>query len=153
MDTFRRTNTRDKAVPGSKERGLLGSSRGLILGALIVGFLLSVGCSSESYVQTVKVTAESVNGDGLFARVEYLQDGEVVSSIHLIDGNGDGVIDGKSGPSEEGSWPEGWEWFDSLYNDVVVGQTTMMFDGQKVVVTEGSDYEFIVGEYECRTLG
>ena len=125
----------------------------MLLGALVVGLLLCVGCGSESYVQTIRVTAESVNVAGLFARVEYLQDGEVVSSIHLIDGNGDGVIDGKSGPSEEGGWPDGWAWFDNMYADVVVGQTTMTFDGQKVVVVEGTDYEFIVGEYECRSLG
>lgn len=126
--------------------------RVLVLGAFAIALLLCAGCGSESYVQTIRVTAESVNVAGLFARVEYLRDGEVVSSIHLIDGNGDGVIDGKSGPSEEGGWPEGWEWFDSMYKDVVVGTTTMAFDGQKVVVVEESTYEFIVGEYECRSL-
>ncbi|MFW6102807.1 MAG: hypothetical protein ACOC7M_00785, partial [Chloroflexota bacterium] len=88
----------------------------------------------------------------LFARTEYLRDGEVANSVHLIDGNGDGVIDGKSGPREEGNWPAGWEWFDDMYSDVVVGQTTIVLDGSKVIVTESKTYEFIVGEYQCRGL-
>ena len=116
---------------------------------LALGLLVLVGCSSTTYAQTVRITAEPVNVAGLFARVEYLRDGEVVSSVHLVDGNGDGVIDGKSGPRGEGMWPDGWEWFDNMYKDVVVGQSTMMFDGYKVVVTEDSEYEFVVGEYEC----
>ncbi len=119
---------------------------------LALGLFLLVGCSSTTSAQTVRITAEPVNVAGLFARVEYLRDGEVVSSVHLVDGNGDGVIDGKSGPREEGMWPDGWEWFDDMYLDVVVGQSTMTFDGMKVVVREVSEYEFIVGEYECRNL-
>ena len=121
--------------------------------ALALGLLVLAGCSSTAYAQTIRITAEPVNVAGLFARVEYLRDGEVVSSVHLIDGNGDGVIDGKSGPREEGMWPDGWEWFDDMYQDVVVGQSTMTFDGMKVVVMEVNEYEFIVGEYECRSLG
>ena len=133
--------------------GSFGFQRLLSLGILTLCVLLtaipSIGCDSPSYAQTIRIVAEPVNTAGLFARVEYLRDGELVSSVHLIDGNGDGVIDGKSGPSEEGMWPMGWEWFDAMYADVVVGQTPIDFDGQKVVVTESSTYEFIVGEYEC----
>ena len=105
------------------------------------------------YSETISISAEAVNENGLFARVEYLQDGEVANSVYLVDGNGDGVIDGKSGPLEEGNWPAGWEWFDDMYSDVVVGQTTIAFDGNKVTVTETKTYEFIVGEYQCRGLG
>ncbi len=91
-----------------------------------------------------------MNANGLFAKVEYLKDGNVVNSVHLIDGDGDGIIDGKSGPKTAGNWPVGWEWFDDMYEDAVVGQTTVTFDGQKVVVEASKTYEFIVGEYEVR---
>jgi len=121
--------------------------------ALVACMLLAVaplgGCETPSYTQTIRIVAEPVNVSGLFARIEYLRDGEVSNSVHLVDGNGDGIIDGKSGPSEVGVWPIGWEWFDEMYADVVVGKTSMDFDGQKVIVTESSTYEFIVGEYEC----
>ena len=134
-------------------RNLSGRARVARLGLLVAALLLvagvSVGCDTPSYAQTIRIVAEPVNTAGLFARIEYLRDGELTNSVHLIDGNGDGIIDGKSGPSEEGLWPMGWEWFDAMYADVVVGQTAMDFDGQKVVVTESSTYEFIVGEYEC----
>ena len=141
------------ALPGAAGRGSRRAIAPRLAGvyALALGLLLVVGCSSTTYAQTIRITSESVSVSGLFARVEYLRDGEVVNSVHLIDGNGDGVIDGKSGPVEEGVWPDGWEWFDNMYEDVVVGQSTMTFDGQKVVVTEVSEYEFIVGEYECRS--
>jgi len=141
-------------LPGSVGRGFRRPPAVTLAGvcALVLGLLVLVGCASTTYAQTIRITAESVNAAGLFARVEYLRDGEVVNSVHLIDGNGDGVIDGKSGPGEEGLWPDGWEWFDNMYKDVVVGQSTMTFDGHKVVVTELSEYEFIVGEYECRNL-
>lgn len=141
-------------LPGAAGRGFCRAPAATLAGicALALGLLVLMGCASTTYAQTIRITAEPVNVDGLFARVEYLRDGEVVNSVHLIDGNGDGVIDGKSGPREEGVWPDGWEWFDNMYKDVVVGQSTMTFDGHKVVVTEVSEYEFIVGEYECRGL-
>lgn len=124
---------------------------------LVIGLLLAVvlgaGCGTDVYSETMSVSADTVNSNGLFARIEYLRDGEVTNSLHLVDGNGDGVIDGKSGPREKGNWPVGWEWFDDMYSDVVVGQTTMVFDGTKVTVTETKTYEFIVGEYQCRGLG
>jgi len=145
----------DKRLPGVAGRGSRRLPAGMLAGicTLALGLLVLVGCAETAYAQTIRITAEPVNVAGLFARVEYLRDGEVVSSVHLVDGNGDGVIDGKSGPVEEGKWPDGWEWFDNMYEDVVVGQSTMMFDGLKVVVTEVNEYEFIVGEYECRSRG
>lgn len=115
----------------------------------LVAVLAVAGCESKTYARTIRITSEPVNVTGLFARVEYLRDGEVVNAVHLIDGNGDGVIDGKSGPKEDGNWPEGWLWFDAMYQDAAVGQTTIAFDGQKVTVTDANTYEFIVGEYEC----
>lgn len=108
------------------------------------------GCRETTYAQTIKVIAETMNANGLFAKVEYLKDGKVVNSVHLVDGDGDGIIDGKAGPKTSGNWPVGWEWFDDMYQEAVVGQTTIAFDGQKVVVEEAKTYEFIVGEYEVR---
>jgi hypothetical protein len=108
------------------------------------------GCSDKTYVQTIRVTAETMNDNGLFARVEYLKDGKVVNSVHLVDGDGDGVIDGKAGPKSAGNWPVGWQWFDNMYEDAIVGQTVISFDSQKVVVESAQKYEFIVGEYQVR---
>ena len=124
----------------------------VVLLGLVLGGLPAVGCGPEVYSETICIAADTVNDNGLFARIEYLRDGEVVNSLHLVDGNGDGIIDGKSGPRETGNWPAGWEWFDDMYADVVVGQTAMVFDGTKVSVTEAKTYEFIVGEYQCRGL-
>ncbi len=45
----------------------------------------------------------------------------------------------------------GWEWFDDMYTDTVVGEITITFDQHKVVVTATKSYEFIVGEYEVRS--
>ena len=144
----------DNTLPGVACRGSRRPPAATLAGicALALGLLVLVGCASTAYAQTIRITAEPVNVAGLFARVEYLRDGEVVSSVHLVDGNGDGVIDGKSGPRAEGMWPDGWEWFDNMSQDVVVGQSTITFDGLKVVVREVSEYEFIVGEYECGSL-
>jgi hypothetical protein len=142
---MKRTNALGREV--SRFARLL--SLGLLIASVLLVASASIGCDTPSYAQTIRIVAEPVNAAGLFAKIEYLRDGELTNSVHLIDGNGDGIIDGKSGPSEEGLWPVGWEWFDAMYADVVVGQTPMGFDGQKVVVTESSTYEFIVGEYEC----
>ncbi|MFC2008568.1 hypothetical protein ACFLUT_00735 [Chloroflexota bacterium] len=144
---FGMKRTRALRTSGLRLARLLGL--GLLMASMLLVATVSVGCDTPSYAQTIRIVAEPVNISGLFARIEYLRDGEVANSVHLVDGNGDGIIDGKSGPSEEGMWPVGWEWFDDMYADVVVGQTSMDFDGQKVVVNESSTYEFIVGEYEC----
>jgi hypothetical protein len=134
-----------------------GQGRGQVLPRLVrlalcfalVAVLAVAGCESKTYARTIRITSEPVNVTGLFARVEYLRDGEIVNSVDLIDGNGDGIIDGKSGPKEDGNWPEGWQWFDSMYRDAAVGQTIIAFDGRKVTVTDANTYEFMVGEYEC----
>jgi len=112
--------------------------------------VMAVGCETAAHSEKIRITAESMNADGLFAKVEYLRDGKVANSVHLVDGDGDGVVDGKSGPRTGGTWPAGWVWFDDMYEDTVVGQTVMSFDGQKVVVTAAKTYEFVAGEYEVR---
>jgi hypothetical protein len=124
-----------------------------LLGMLGGALLLSTGCARTPYSEEIRIVAEKVNVEGLFARVEYLRDGKVVNSVHLVDGDGDGVIDGKSGPKTAGNWPLGWEWFDHMYTDAAVGQTVISFDGQKVFVEAAKTYEFVVGEYEVRSAG
>jgi len=127
--------------------------------ALVVGLILVVaavlfpGCSGKTHAQTVKITAEPVNVTGLVVRIEYCRDGKLADSMHFIDGNGDSIIDGKSGPSGEGHWPTGWEWFDNLYNDVIVAQSTMEATGEKIKIQNSTTYEFLTGEYECATIG
>jgi hypothetical protein len=109
-----------------------------------------VGCEQTTYSQRIRIVADPMNAGGLFAQVEYLRDGKVANSVHLVDGDGDGVIDGKTGPKSGGTWPVGWQWFDNMYDDTVVGETRIAFDGQKVVVTAEKTYEFVVGDYEVR---
>lgn len=127
--------------------------REALVAILLAGLMLSAlsGCESTTYAESIRVTAEAMNTDGLFAKVEFLRDGKLANSVHLVDGDGDGVVDGKSGPKSVGTWPVGWEWFDDLYKDTVVGETTMSFDSQKVVVSAAKTYEFMVGEYEVRS--
>lgn len=115
--------------------------------------ILSSGCAGSTYSQTIKVTAEPINVSGLVTRIEYYQDRELVNSIHFIDGNGDGVIDGKSGPSEESHWPKGWEWFDDMYRDVIVGHSTIVVVGEKIKIQNRTTYEFLTGKYECEQIG
>ncbi len=138
------------------ERGVLTGLRRccgkvLLLCLLFCAVAATSACESKTYSQAIKITAETMNVGGLFAKVEYLRDGKVANSIHLVDGDGDGVIDGKSGPKSGGTWPVGWQWFDNMYEDTVVGETIMTFDGQKVTVKAGKTYEFVVGEYEVRS--
>ena len=123
----------------------------VLLCALSVVALAATGCEKSTYSQRIRITAETMNVDGLFAKVEYLRDGKVVNSVHLVDGDGDGIVDGKSGPKAGGTWPVGWQWFDDLYTDTVVGETTISLDEQKVVVKAAKTYEFMVGEYEVRS--
>jgi len=134
---------------------LRGSTRriwtAVLLCALVLAVGVAAGCESTTYSQRIRITAESMNVDGLFAKVEYLRDGKVVNSVHLVDGDGDGVIDGKSGPKAGGTWPVGWQWFDDLYSDTVVGETVISFDEQKIVVKASKTYEFMTGEYEVRS--
>ncbi len=123
---------------------------GVILSAIVVLFS---GCNTPAYSQTIKITAEADGVNGLLARIEYYQDSRLVNSINLIDGNGDTIIDGKSGPSKEGQWPKGWHWFDNLYHDVVVGSSTMEIAGEKIKIQATTTYEFLPGEYECEIVG
>lgn len=136
-------------------RVLRGSTRPVCTAALLCALVLAVaaaaGCEKSTYSQRIRITAESMNVDGLFAKVEYLRDGKVVNSVHLVDGDGDGVIDGKSGPKAGGTWPVGWQWFDDMYTDTVVGETVISFDEQKIVVKASKTYEFMTGEYEVRS--
>jgi hypothetical protein len=125
----------------------------LLVTLLAVALFSATGCERTPYTESIRITAEKVNVDGLFACVEYLRDGKVVNSVHLVDGDGDGVIDGKSGPKTAGNWPMGWEWFDHMYTDAAVGQTIVSFDGQKVFVEATKTYEFVAGEYEVRSAG
>jgi len=136
-------------------RVLRGSTHRVCTVALLCALVLAVaamaGCGSGTYSQRIRITAEAMNVDGLFAKVEYLRDGKVVNSVHLVDGDGDGVIDGKSGPKAGGTWPVGWQWFDDMYADTVVGETVISFDEQKIVVKASKTYEFMTGEYEVRS--
>ncbi len=139
---------------GSRLARQRAARHGLRVVALVCTLALLVGtlaCENKVYSETIRVTAESMNENGLFSRVEYLRNGKVANSVHLVDGDGDGIVDGKSGPRSAGAWPAGWEWFDDMYTDTVVGETTIAFDQHKVVVTASKTYEFIVGEYEVRS--
>ncbi len=126
-------------------------------GALVVLVMLVLsilpGCTEQTYTQSIHIGVEQVNVGGILTRVEYYRSGELVNSVNLIDGNGDGVIDGKSGPAQPGNWPKGWEWFDDLYTDVTVGHSTITLAEDKVTVQNGTTYEFITGEYECERVG
>jgi len=139
----------------SLARVLRGSTRRIgtvaLMCALVLALTAAAGCESSTYSQRICITAESMNVDGLFAKVEYLRDGKVVNSVHLVDGDGDGVIDGKSGPKAGGTWPVGWQWFDDMYADTVVGETVISYDEQKIVVKASKTYEFMTGEYEVRS--
>ncbi|TET40996.1 MAG: hypothetical protein E3J66_06040 [Dehalococcoidia bacterium] len=127
----------------------------LVLVALVVAMTLVLfpGCGGNTYTQTIKITVEPVNVSGLHARIECYRDAELVDSMHFIDGNGDGIIDGKSGPKEKGHWPKGWEWFDDLYRDVTIGHSTITLTGDKVKFQDGTTYELVTGEYECQRVG
>jgi len=120
---------------------------------LAIAVMFFAGCNPPAYTQTIKITAEAEGVNGLLARIEYYQDSELVSSINLIDGDGDGIIDGKSGPTKEGQWPNGWRWFDDLYSDVIVGHSTIRIVGEKIRIQTATAYEFLPGEYECAAVG
>ena len=114
-----------------------------------VMLIISLGCGEETYTQTIRIFVEPVSVGGLHAKIEYYRDAKLVNSINFIDGNGDGIIDGKSGPTEGGNWPKGWQWFDDLHRDVIVGHSTITITGEKVKFQDGTTYEFLTGEYEC----
>ena len=121
--------------------------------ALALGMVAVVcsGCrgAEKEYDQSVKITVEPMSQNGVLLMMEYYRDSELTTSMRLIDGDGDGVIDGKSGPTEKGQWPKGWGWFDDLYEEVTVGQTTMSESGGKVAIQdEATSHELRAGEYQ-----
>jgi len=128
-----------------------GKRGALVLVALILATIVVLlpGCGQHTYTQTIKIAVEPVDGSGLLVRIECYRDSEVVNSIRFVDGNGDSIIDGKSGPKEEGHWPKGWEWFDALHNDVIIGASTIEVVGEKIKIQDSTTYEFLPGEYEC----
>ena len=127
----------------------------LVMVALAVAIMVIpfVGCGGDTYAQTINVVAEPMNVSGLHAEIEYHRDAELIASMHFVDGNGDGIIDAKSGPKETGDWPRGWEWFDDLYRDVIVGHSTITLTGDKLQFQDGTTYELLTGEYECEPVG
>ena len=122
--------------------------------ALVICIVLIIlaGCNEEAYSQTIKITIDPINISGRIAKIEYYRDRELSNSIKFIDGDGDGIIDGKSGPSVEGNWPKGWEWFDDMHNDVIVGYSTIKMVEGKIKIHNGTTYEFMPGEYECENI-
>ena len=70
-----------------------------VLGLVVLAL---AGCEKTTYAQSIRIVAEPMNANGLFAQVEYLRDGKVANSVHLVDGDGDGIIDGKAGPEAGG---------------------------------------------------
>lgn len=134
-----------------KNRIWKGKLHALVVVALILAtaVILFSGCSGSTYTQTISITVEPASVSGLLAKIEYYRDSELVNSMLFIDGNGDSIIDGKSGPTEQGCWPKGWEWFDDLYCDVIVGHSTIAVVGEKIKVQDGTTYELLPAEYEC----
>jgi len=127
-----------------------GKRQALVLMALILAavVMLLAGCEEHTYTRTIKIAVEPANGGGLLVRIEYCHDDKVVNSLRFVDGDSDRIIDGKSGPTEKGHWPKGWEWFDALYNDVVIGVSTIEVVGEKIKIQNSTTYEFLPGEYE-----
>jgi len=132
-----------------------GKLHALVTVALILATMVALfsGCKGDTRIQTIKISVEPVDGNGLLARIEYYQDSELVNSIRFVDGNGDSIIDGKSGPKEQGYWPKGWEWFDALYNDVIIGHSTIAVVDEKIEIQNSTTYKFLPGEYECGQVG
>jgi len=142
--------------PDMKMAGMWrGKLRALIAVSLILAtaVILFPGCRGNIYTQTIEISVEPVDGSGLLVRIEYYRDSELANSIRFVDGDGDNIIDGKSGPTGQGQWPKGWEWFDDMYRDVIVGQSTIAVAGEKIRIQESTTYEFLPGNYECGQAG
>jgi hypothetical protein len=121
---------------------------------LCIVILLSAckGAEARVYTQSVKITTEQVDEKGSLVIIESYRDSELMNSMHFIDGDGDGIIDGKSGPKERGYWPKGWGWFDDLYDDVIVGQSNIWSKDGKIKIQNGNTHEFRIGEYQCEQI-
>jgi len=145
-----------KRRPGMIKNGISWKGKLLTLVValtLATAIILFPACSGNTYAQAIKISVETLNISGLHIKIEYYQDNELVNSIHFIDGDGDSVIDGKSGPSEESQWPKGWEWFNDMYNSVIVGHSTITVEGEKIKVQNNTTYELLTGKYECEQIG
>ena len=119
--------------------------------ALLVS-LVATGCTETGggVEQRIKVTVETMSQGGTLLMMEYYKGDEQINSMRLIDGDGDGIIDGKSGPTKQGNWPQGWGWFDDLYEEVIVGQSRMDESGGKVTISdEVMTHELRAGEYHA----
>ena len=126
----------------------------IILGlTTFAALFILTGCSEKTYNQTINITIDTINVTGRIAKIEYYRDRELTNSINFIDGDGDSIIDGKSGPSADGNWPKGWEWFDNMHNEVIVGYSTITMVEGKIRIQNGTIYEFMPGEYECENIG
>lgn len=124
----------------------------VILGVVIL-FPACKGTKEERvYTQSVKITTERVDEKGRLVIIESYRDSELINSMHFIDGDGDSIIDGKSGPKERGYWPKGWGWFDDLYDDVIVGQSNVWLTDGKITLQNGNTHEFRIGEYQCEQI-
>lgn len=124
----------------------------IMLGAPILFPACKETKEERVYTQSVKITSERVSERGSLVIIESYRDSELVNSMHFIDGNGDGIIDGKSGPKEPGYWPKGWGWLDSLYDDVIVSQSKVLLTDGKIKIQGRNTHEFRVGEYECEQI-
>jgi len=123
----------------------------LVLVILILGVvILFPACKREHvYTQSIKIATEKVDEKGSLVIIKSYRDSDLVNTLHFIDGDGDGTVDGKSGPKEQGYWPKGWGWLDDLYDDVVVGQSSLHITDGKITIQNGNTHEFRIGEYQC----
>jgi hypothetical protein len=117
---------------------------------VVILFPACKGAKESVYTQSVKITTEQVDEKGSLVIIESYRDSELMNSLHFIDG--DGIIDGKSGPKERGCWPKGWGWFDDLYDDVIVGQSNVWLTDGKIKIQNGTTHEFRIGEYQCEQI-
>jgi len=124
----------------------------VVLAIILCAVILFPSCKGTNeervYSQSVKITTEQTGVNGILIIIESYRDSDLVISMFFIDGDGDGIIDGKSGPKEQGQWPKGWGWFDDLYNDVIVSQSSVLLTDDKITLKNGQAHELRLGEYQ-----